>query len=745
MTNRAPRNPKSATAAFVVVALLATIAPVATAPVSAATPPVVSIVVDGRGNGHGIGMSQWGAYGWATQHGKSWREILSFYYGSTTIGDVRDSDFSGTAVGRMTVQLTALDGSQTAVVSDTSALTTPADTEARSWSSLVAREVSGQHNVYAVWGSASQSCPSNSNPLADTDGWTLITPSVAGPINFATPNADSPSAAVPGDLVGVCEGSGAVRYYRGTMRAANTTTSLDRTVNDVLLESYVRGVVPRESSASWADAAGGAGMNSLKAQAVAARSYSLAGSARSTIYKTCDTTSCQVYSGAAVRTGGLGTSARLLEDSRTNAAVDGTAGVVVRTSADKVANTMFASSNGGRTVSGGMYPAVDDAGDAVAANPHHTWSLTLSASQVMSAWSSIGNLLDIEVTQRSGGGPWGGWVDKIVLKGSSRNVTISGDDFRRAFGLKSRYLNFTLVRATSATRPGPALFIGDAVGVSVKTDLRRLLAAGYDVTYATKSSRCTTPRTGTCNTNNALPIIANAAPPAFVLMQLGYNDIGSKFGTAIDTAMRAITSRGVTRVVWVNLSERRLNKNGVSVFASSNAALRAAKDRWPQLIVLDWNAASSGSEATTWFVKGTKTKPNFAQLTSLGRTRFALFLRSQLDDLSSQSLLPTATPPPPTTTTTTTTTTTAGGSSTTTTSTTTTSTTQPAPRPTLTKGDSGPFVVELQNALRSFGATVAADGEFGTNTDLAVKAFQTSRSLLADGIVGTRTWTALGF
>ena len=41
-------------------------------------------VFDGRGYGHGVGMSQWGAHGMA-QAGRSYRDILAFYYNGTTL------------------------------------------------------------------------------------------------------------------------------------------------------------------------------------------------------------------------------------------------------------------------------------------------------------------------------------------------------------------------------------------------------------------------------------------------------------------------------------------------------------------------------------------------------------------------------------------------------------------------------------------------------------------------------------
>jgi hypothetical protein len=63
---------------------------------------------------------------------------------------------------------------------------------------------------------------------------------------------------------------------------------------------------------------------------------------------------------------------------------------------------------------------------------------------------------------------------------------------------------------------------------------------------------------------------------------------------------------------------------------------------------------------------------------------------------------------------------------------------------TLRKGDRGPWVVYLQEELNNDNqAGLKADGIFGNGTDAAVRAFQVSRGLLNDGIVGERTWRAL--
>jgi peptidoglycan hydrolase-like protein with peptidoglycan-binding domain len=59
-------------------------------------------------------------------------------------------------------------------------------------------------------------------------------------------------------------------------------------------------------------------------------------------------------------------------------------------------------------------------------------------------------------------------------------------------------------------------------------------------------------------------------------------------------------------------------------------------------------------------------------------------------------------------------------------------------RPTLRRDDSGEFVKTLQKAVG-----VAADGQFGPNTEAAVRNFQRTHGLVPDGIVGPRTWEAV--
>lgn len=67
-------------------------------------------------------------------------------------------------------------------------------------------------------------------------------------------------------------------------------------------------------------------------------------------------------------------------------------------------------------------------------------------------------------------------------------------------------------------------------------------------------------------------------------------------------------------------------------------------------------------------------------------------------------------------------------------------------RPTLRKGNKGDTVRDLQTKLINQGyscGSYGADGDFGSATEKAVKAFQKDHNLTQDGIVGPKTWAAM--
>ena len=66
-----------------------------------------------------------------------------------------------------------------------------------------------------------------------------------------------------------------------------------------------------------------------------------------------------------------------------------------------------------------------------------------------------------------------------------------------------------------------------------------------------------------------------------------------------------------------------------------------------------------------------------------------------------------------------------------------------SPWPIVRRGANGHPVRTLQDLLRARGHAVTVDGDFGPQTENAVRAFQGQRNLAVDGIVGPNTWSAL--
>ena len=395
--------------------------------------PAAALVLDGHGSGHGYGLSQWGAYGYAVNFGWSATQILDHYYNGTVSGSVPIDT-------TITVRLQNLDDAQTAVVNAKGLLVVDG-VNAGPWKSVLVRETAPSQ--YSVWArNDSQVCPdATGDPLAT--GWTLVAAAFGPSVNIRS-QADIATTSFS-DLVAVCEPTtGSIRSYRGTIRATNGTAGENRTVNELPIEHYLRAVIAKEMSPSWANAGGGRGAQALQAQAVAARSYALA-SNRYSYAKTCDLV-CQFYRGAAYRTS-VGGSYIQVEYPSTDAAVAATAGVVRRvgTASGAIALTMFAASTGGwtRSGSGSLMPfqAVVDEGDATAGNPNHSWTTTLAGTAISAKYPSIGTYMSITILSREGNGEWGGWVTSLRVNGTAGSVTVSGDSFRSSFGLQSAWFN----------------------------------------------------------------------------------------------------------------------------------------------------------------------------------------------------------------------------------------------------------------------------------------------------------------
>lgn len=172
------------------------------------------LVLSGHGWGHGVGMSQWGAYGYAL-HGWSAAQILQHYYPGTALG--RDAPL------------------------DVRVLVSGPDVRVRLGSSAPWRLVDGAGTAVAF--------PAGTAVVPATllvGGRKLVSP--------LTLRSSQPLT-VGGHA------------YRGTLLVVSNGSRLD-VVNMLGMETYLDGVVGAEMPASWPAAA-------LQAQAIAARSYAL--------------------------------------------------------------------------------------------------------------------------------------------------------------------------------------------------------------------------------------------------------------------------------------------------------------------------------------------------------------------------------------------------------------------------------------------------------------------------------------
>ena len=200
-----------------------------------------TFVVTGHGWGHGVGLSQWGAYGYA-QKGFDYEKIVLHYFPGTELGDA--------PVSRVRVLLTS--GVKTLTVNST------VDFKVRDGSGVV-------HTLSA-----------GAYPLT-----TALKLRVDG---------QSKASALPGPLL-FQPGSAALALkhrYRGSIQIDVSAGKL-RAINMVGLEQYLYGVVPSEMPYTWAPEA-------LKAQAIAARSYALA-TRRTGAFDLYPDTRSQVYLG----------------------------------------------------------------------------------------------------------------------------------------------------------------------------------------------------------------------------------------------------------------------------------------------------------------------------------------------------------------------------------------------------------------------------------------------------------------
>ena len=361
------------------------------------------LTITGAGYGHGIGMSQYGTYGYSL-HLKTYDFILGHYYTGTALASLDANPEVKVLLqgGKHSIAFTgALNaGDQTLDPAATYSVRPGAD-------GLELRDA--------------------------TDASVATTP---GPLRVDAP-VDQPLRLKGTSVPGVRDG-----LYRGSLLISASGSGLVA-VNALDLEDYVRGVVSAESPSAWPNEA-------LKAQAVAARTYALTTHAGGATFDQYADTRSQVYRGVAAET------------PSTDAAVLSTKGQVVTYDGQPV-TTYFFSTSGGETEAGensfvGSQPkpwlkAVEDPFDNV--SPKHRWGpFRFTATQVNRKLHRylLGRFKRIKVLQR-GVSPR---VVRAQVVGTKGVTNVTGPQLRSAFGLYDTWAFFTSVTAKASTPKPPA-------------------------------------------------------------------------------------------------------------------------------------------------------------------------------------------------------------------------------------------------------------------------------------------------
>jgi stage II sporulation protein D len=387
---------------------------VAVAPANAETltvSPSGSFTVRYRGNGHGHGLSQYGAQG-AAIAGKTYGQILSFYYPGTTLVTDR-SRIIRVRISNTGGAMSIAARSNTTVTGVSGYLPTNGIAKYR----LAAD--AGRGLTLQRLGSAAGST------------WTNVRTGLPNGSEFYR------HGGVP---TRVYFTDGTTTDYDGFIRAVRVNPSGTGggvyTVDRVTLDRYTAGVVPREMPASWNRAA-------TDAQAVAARtygSYAVFHPSHSD-YDICDTSQCQVYGGNAhySRTGALQWTnfLRPMIDTSNRILRYNGAGIFAQ----------FSASDGGWTVSGGQpyLPAQADPYDnSASGDPYLNASKRIAVSSV-ARYFGLAKVTRISMTKRDGHGTWGGRVTAGSVTGTDANgkaktVPATGFDFQDLFGLGTTWL-----------------------------------------------------------------------------------------------------------------------------------------------------------------------------------------------------------------------------------------------------------------------------------------------------------------
>jgi stage II sporulation protein D len=345
-------------------------------------------VFDGRGSGHGVGLAQYGARGFAREEHRGHRWILRHYYPGTRLE-------RGPAGDRIRVRLQQ---GPSAVITGASALR-------------------------GADGDAVRLRPARRYRLAAEGDRIVITAESSGVVRARRQGVVRISGSTPLTLAGRAENGVRDGRYRGRFVVQPADPGV-LVVDDVRVEDYLAGVVPSEMPAAWPRAA-------LRAQAVAARSYAATSRRPDRPFDVYADVRSQQYGGV------------LAEHERTTAAVRTTSRVIV-VAMRLPARTLFHASSGGRTAAieeifgGAPVPYLRSVADPYdRASPFHHWAAEFDRDDLDERLGSLGlgAITNVAVTSRTASGR----AAEVEVTGTGGAATIPAPRARALLGLRSTW------------------------------------------------------------------------------------------------------------------------------------------------------------------------------------------------------------------------------------------------------------------------------------------------------------------
>jgi stage II sporulation protein D len=397
------------------VAFLAALA----APGTATAEPV--FLFSGHGWGHGIGMAQYGAFGFA-QNGWTYDQILAHYYTGTQLGPAPISAIRVLlASGRGSV---TVESNSTFRVRDASGFTAQLPAGSVTLDSTLTLTAGGEQRTLAP-------------PVRFLPG--------SKPLELGKP-------------------------YRGSLVVTRAAGKL-RVVNRVALERYLWGVVPGEMPSGWHPEA-------LKVQAVAARSYALASRNTTGNFDVFADTRSQVYGGVLAED--RRTTAAVNATKGEVVLFDGKVAWTFF-SASSGGRTASIEDVWPDAEPRPYLVSVDDPHDTI--SPYHDWGpIAFTASQLK---NRLGSRFPAGVTEIRVNESASGRAGSITATGPNGQATIPGWDVRIALGLRSTWFSVdVLTLSPSASRivfGQRVRLTGELHGVSRATLERRPVDGGWGV------------------------------------------------------------------------------------------------------------------------------------------------------------------------------------------------------------------------------------------------------------------------